>query len=93
MSKRLIASIKSSIVRLDKKIITGTEEISGLKLQREKFLEMLELVEPKQEEANAPENPIPAIPLTTGTIQTSDGKPVAFMESAKKKLAEKGEAA
>lgn len=92
MSKRLIASIKSSIVRLDKKIITGTEEISGWKLQREKFLEMLDLVEPK-EEANAPETPIPATPLTTGTIQTSDGKPVAFMESAKKKLAEKGEAA
>lgn len=47
MDKRLIKSIKSNIEKLDAKIAANLAETSEMENRREKFQEMLELVEPK----------------------------------------------
>lgn len=49
MSKRLIASIKSSIERIDKKISANEAEAADLINQKEKYLEMLDLIAPKSD--------------------------------------------
>ncbi len=47
MSKRLIASIKSNIERLGAKITVTESELAAYKLQREKYVEMLAMLEPQ----------------------------------------------
>jgi hypothetical protein len=46
-NKRLTSSIKTNIDKLDAKITVTESELATYKLQRGKYVEMLELLEPK----------------------------------------------
>lgn len=80
MDKRLIKSIKSNIEKLDEKIKTNLSEAFDMKNRREKFQEMLALVEPKTELPPAADDTAAA----TSPEEVPQGKPPAFLANVKK---------
>lgn len=91
MSKRLTASIKSNIERLDKKIAASKAELLLMFQQRDKFLEMLHLIEPQPElppkPADAPSSDTPQATLPEGENSPASletGKRSAFHEKLHK---------